>query len=173
MNNTYYFLLGIYLATMIVRTVYELLKKAGKVDPGSKMLFTIIFIDMCALWASWFAMCPIDPSRIVLPEIVRWIGLAMLGIGLLIAVGALIQLKGLEDIKHLVTTGLYAKLRHPMYYGFILWILGEVLYNGAIISSFAGLAGIGFILFWRHIEEVKLGAYFGEDYRLYRAKTWF
>ncbi len=36
----------------------------------------------------------------------------------------MIQLKGLENINHLVTTGLFSKIRHPMYDGFILWILG-------------------------------------------------
>jgi protein-S-isoprenylcysteine O-methyltransferase Ste14 len=173
MNNTYYIFLGVYLVTLVVRTVYELLKKAGRVDPENKILFAIIFSDMCVMWVSWFAICPIDPSRIIVPEIVRWIGMAMLGIGLVIAVGALIQLKGLEDIKHLVTTGLYSKFRHPMYYGFILWILGEVIYSGAIISFIAGLTGIGCILFWRHLEEEKLEVYFGDDYIRYREKTWF
>jgi protein-S-isoprenylcysteine O-methyltransferase Ste14 len=173
MNTTYFIFLGFYLATLVVRTIYELLKKAGRVDPGNKILFTIIFIDMCVMWVSWFAICPIDPLRLVLPETVRWIGLIMLGIGLVIAIGALIQLRGLEDIKHLVTTGLYSKFRHPIYYGFILWILGEVIYRGAIISLLAGLAGIGSILFWRRLEEENLEACFGDDYARYREKTWF
>jgi protein-S-isoprenylcysteine O-methyltransferase Ste14 len=97
----------------------------------------------------------------------------MLVVGLVIAFGALIQLKGLENVKHLVTTGLYSKLRHPMYYGFILWILGWAIYYGAIVSFLAGLTGIGSILFWRNLEDTNLKECFGDAYEHYREKTWF
>ncbi len=173
MDVAYFIFLGIFLLAHIIRTVYELLKRAGRANPENKILFALIFMDMCALWISWFAMCPQDPSRIVMPEIVRSFGLALVAAGLVIAVGALIQLKGLENIKHLVTSGLYAKFRHPMYNGFILWILGWGIYHGALISLGAGVVGIGNILFWRGLEEEKLLESFGDAYRQYRKKTWF
>lgn len=52
MNSTYYLLLIIFLTTLIIRTVYELLKRDGKVDPGNKMLFWLVFADMVLLWTS-------------------------------------------------------------------------------------------------------------------------
>lgn len=118
-------------------------------------------------------MCPKDPSRLVTSFALRFVGLAMVIGGLVIAVWALIQLKALENTKHLITTGLYSRLRHPMYYGFILWILGWGIHLGATVSLIAGFVGIGFILYWRHLEEVRLMTRFGDDYRRYCAKTLF
>jgi protein-S-isoprenylcysteine O-methyltransferase Ste14 len=87
--------------------------------------------------------------------------------------GAVIQLRGLEDIDHLVKTGLFSKIRHPMYTGFILWIVGWGVYHNAVISLAAGMVGIGIILYWQGLEEAALESQFGEDYRAYRKETWF
>jgi protein-S-isoprenylcysteine O-methyltransferase Ste14 len=59
-----------------------------------------------------------------------------------LAVGALIQLRGVENIKHMVTAGLFRKIRHPMYTGFILWIFGWSVYHGALLSLAIGLFGV-------------------------------
>ena len=157
----------------MVRTGYELLKDAGKINPESKTIFWIIFSVMCVLWASWFGLCPMDPYQINLPEAVRWIGFALSITGLILFITAFSQLKGLENIDHLVTTGLFSKLRHPMYTGFILWILGWSIYNTAPVSFAAGLLGIANILYWRHLEEVRLYAKYGDNYEQYKWKTWF
>ena len=85
----------------------------------------------------------------------------------------LIQLRGVENIDHLVTTGFFAGVRHPMYLGFTLWILGWAVFWGAFVSLAVGLVGIGNILLWRHLEERHLEKRYGEAYRSYRARTWF
>ena len=82
-------------------------------------------------------------------------------------------MRGLENIDHLVTTGLFSRLRHPMYVGFILWILGWVVRYGAVVSLAAGVLCIGNILYWRQLEERALESQYGEDYRSYRRATWF
>lgn len=173
MNTNFFVFLGLYLVSLMTRTGYELLKKAGKVNRESRIIFSLIFIAMFLLWMSWFSMCPLDPLQIALPGILRWIGLGALIMGLGLALGALVQLKGVENIEHLVTTGLFSKIRHPMYCGFMLWILGWALYHGAIISLVAGLAGIGNILYWKRLEEEELESRYGEIYREYRNGTWF
>lgn len=173
MHTIYYALLGVFLITHAVRTVYELLKRAGRVDPENSVLFTVIFADMCALWISWFALAPLDPARITAPRTVSAIGLTLVVAGVITAVGALIQLRGLENIAALRTTGLYARLRHPMYTGFILWIVGWAVYHGAVVSLCVGVAGIANVTWWRRMEEEHLLARFGEAYRRYRLQTWF
>lgn len=60
-----------------------------------------------------------------------------------------------------------------MYVGFILWILGWVIYHGAVISLFVGLVAIGNIFFWRTLEENELESTYGEVYFEYRNRTWF
>jgi protein-S-isoprenylcysteine O-methyltransferase Ste14 len=173
MTRTFLGLVALYLAALTVRTSYELLKKAGRVDPTSRALFVMILLDMIVLWASWFAACSVDPVRLALPSIVHRSGLAVLLAGLVLAVGALIQLRGVEHIDHLVTTGLFGRVRHPMYLGFTLWILGWAVFQGAVVGFAAGLVGIAHILLWRRLEERYLEACYGEAYRAYRMRTWF
>jgi len=173
MNADYGIFLTLYLTGIVIRASYELLKKAGRVNPEDRVLFTVVLLAMLALWISWFSMCPLDPWRITLADTFRWIGLGVLIVGWGLAIGALIQLRGVENIDHLVTTGFFSRLRHPMYTGFILWILGWATYHGAVVSLFFGLLGIGNILFWRRVEEEKLESRYGADYREYRKRTWF
>jgi len=173
MELNYLILIVTFTVCLFVRTWYELLKEAGKVNLESKLIFALIFATMCALWACWFALCPLDPFRLHLPNPVQYGGLALFVLGLILAVGALLQLRGVENIDHLVTTGLFAKLRHPMYSGFILWILGWSAYYGAIASLAVGMIGIANILYWRSLEEARLLERYGEVYRHYRVTTWF
>jgi protein-S-isoprenylcysteine O-methyltransferase Ste14 len=173
MKFSYLGVAAVHLAAVAVRTTYELLKKAGRLDPSNRTLFRIIFLDMMVLWASWFSMCPMEPERPIVPAFVSGIGFAALAAGFVLAVGAVIQLQGVENIDHLVTTGFFARVRHPMYLGFALWILGWAAFWGAIVSLAVGLVGIGNILLWRHLEEQHLEASYGEVYRSYRARTWF
>jgi methanethiol S-methyltransferase len=78
-----------------------------------------------------------------------------------------------ENIDHLVTNGLFSKLRHPMYTGFMLWILGWAIFWGAMLSLLIGILCIANILFWRSLEEKKLVSVYGEAYKEYRLGTWF
>jgi protein-S-isoprenylcysteine O-methyltransferase Ste14 len=85
----------------------------------------------------------------------------------------LIQLRGVENIDNLVTNGLFSKLRHPMYLGFIFWIIGWVIYHGAVLSLFLGLIAIGNIIYWQKLEEKELESKYGEVYLKYKDSTWF
>jgi protein-S-isoprenylcysteine O-methyltransferase Ste14 len=173
MKSGYFIVLGTYLAGLAIRTCYEILKKSGKVNPKSTILFIIVLLGMCSFWISWFAMCPLDPLKISMSESVRWFSFGIFLAGLVLAVGALIQLRGVENINHLVTTGLFSKLRHPMYVGFIFWIFGWATYHGAGVSFIAGLVGIGNIFYWRHLEEIHLKKSYGDKYLIYCKQTWF
>ena len=160
-------------AAVIIRTIYELLKKSGRIDPKNKIIFMLIFIDMSILWISWFVAAPMNPKHFGLPPAIRWLGLGATILGTVLAVGSLIQLRGLENITRLETRGLFARLRHPMYIGFILWILGWSLYYDAAVSLVMGLFGIANILYWRHLEEQHLERFFGAPYLAYKSRTWF
>jgi protein-S-isoprenylcysteine O-methyltransferase Ste14 len=173
MNTDYPILFVLYLLSLAIRTSYELLKKAGRVNPKNIMVFAVILVVMCVMWATWFGLCPLDPFRFALPKVIGWVGLGVLIVGLCLSIGAFLQLKGVENISHLVTTGLFSRIRHPMYAGFILWIFGWALYHGALLSLVVGFVGIGNILYWRRLEEAELDLRHGEDYRRYRKETWF
>jgi protein-S-isoprenylcysteine O-methyltransferase Ste14 len=173
MELSYLFYAMICLLGLGTRTGYELLKKAGKVDPKNKWIFTLVFVAMGLLLGSWPIMSPKDPFPLNLPEPIRWTGICLAILGVALAIGGLVQLRGLENIDHLVATGIYSKIRHPMYCGFILWILGWVIAQGGLISLIVAGICMSNILYWRKLEEEKLVTQFGEDYQIYRKQTWF
>jgi protein-S-isoprenylcysteine O-methyltransferase Ste14 len=173
MNLSYLIYLGLFLAGLSIRNWYESLKKSGKVNSNNKVAFIVVFTAMCMMWAGWFEMCRLDPGQVTFPAIIRWIGMGGVVLGFLLAIGSVLQLKGLENIDRLVTNGLFSRVRHPMYAGFILWILGWAVYHGALISLVVGLSGIGSVLYWKKMEEASMEERFGEAYREYRESTWF
>ena len=171
MDSTYLTLAGLCLTALMIRNGYEVLKKGGRIDVENKMIFVVVFAAMCTMLASWPLMCTLDPRRMVVPGSLRWVGLGMMATGFALAVGGMIQLRGVENIDRLVTTGLFSRLRHPMYTGFILWIIGWAAVYGPMVSPVVGIVYVGSILYWRHLEECALESQYGDDYRIYRRRT--
>jgi protein-S-isoprenylcysteine O-methyltransferase Ste14 len=78
----------------------------------------------------------------------------------------------IRDQHRLVTRGVYAWLRHPMYSAFWLWALAQALLLPNWIAGPAGLVGFGTLFFARvgHEEQMMLDT-FGEEYRAYMGRT--
>jgi protein-S-isoprenylcysteine O-methyltransferase Ste14 len=79
----------------------------------------------------------------------------------------------IRDGHALVTSGIYARIRHPMYLAFWLWALAQALLLPNWIAGPAGLAGFGTLFFLRvgREERMMLDA-FGTEYRAYMARTY-
>lgn len=165
-------LLVLCLLTHIIRTIYEVLKHKKMLVPN-KISFVIIFTNMAVLWASWIALCSSDIYKINLPSIVHYSGLLLSLIGWILFITALLTIKTLETYDgDLITKGIYSKIRHPMYLGFILWSIGFPVYFGAGFSFMLSFVFIANILFWRYLEEIELDKRF-PAYKEYKVKTWF
>ena len=173
MDVAYVVCVGLYVAGLLIRDAYELLKKTDRIDTRDTRVFAFVFTSMCVMWVSWFVMGVLDPTRLPVPDVLRWLGLGTVILGSVLAIGGVWQLRGVENIDHLVTNGLFARIRHPMYVGFILWILGWGVYQGAVVSLAVGSLGIASILWWRLLEERELGSQYGMAYAEYRTTTWF
>jgi protein-S-isoprenylcysteine O-methyltransferase Ste14 len=142
--------------THITRLAYEILKHKNMVK-ANKMSFAIIFTNMMLLWVSWFALCSFDIYKILLPDIVRYAGLAISVIGLIAFLTGLFTIKSLESYEgDLMTKGIYSVIRHPMYLGFICWLIGFPLFNGGMFSMILAIPFIINVLFWRYLEEKEL-----------------
>ncbi len=78
----------------------------------------------------------------------------------------------LRERHTLVTTGVYACVRHPMYAGFWLMALAQLLFLPNWIAGPAGLVGFGTLFFGRvrREEEMMISA-FGDEYRSYMKRT--
>ena len=78
----------------------------------------------------------------------------------------------LRESHTLVTTGIYGTVRHPMYAGFWLMALAQVLLLPNWVAGPAGLVGFGVLFFGRigREEEMMISA-FGEEYRAYMRRT--
>ena len=78
----------------------------------------------------------------------------------------------LRERHTLVTSGVYAHVRHPMYSAFWLMALAQVLLLPNWVAGPAGLIGFGTLFFGRvgREEEMMMSA-FGEEYRTYMGRT--
>ncbi|KAK7750704.1 farnesyl cysteine-carboxyl methyltransferase [Diatrype stigma] len=77
-----------------------------------------------------------------------------------------------RDSHSLVTTGIYAKLRHPSYFGFFWWGIGTQLVLGNVVCLVAYT-----VVLWKFFssrvkhEEAYLIRFFGDDYVEYKKKV--
>jgi protein-S-isoprenylcysteine O-methyltransferase Ste14 len=78
----------------------------------------------------------------------------------------------IRDQHRVVSNGVYAKIRHPMYTAFWLMAVGQVFLLPNWFAGAAGLVGFGILFFLRvDKEEHMMLRTFGEDYRAYMART--
>jgi protein-S-isoprenylcysteine O-methyltransferase Ste14 len=73
----------------------------------------------------------------------------------------------------LVTHGLYARIRHPIYVFSSLGLLGLVLYFGFLPLSLLVAVAVPIQVVRARREERVLEEKFGDAYRRYRENTWF
>lgn len=171
-KNLFFELVIVCAVTHIIRSAYEILKYK-KVLTAGKLTFVIVFINMIMLWGSWGFLCSLDIYKINLPVGIRYSGLVLVAVGIIIFLSGLFTIKTLESYEgDLITKGIYSKIRHPMYSGFILWSIGLPIFFSALFSFILSFLFIGNILFWRYLEEKELEERFS-TYPVYRKTTLF
>jgi protein-S-isoprenylcysteine O-methyltransferase Ste14 len=87
----------------------------------------------------------------------------------LAALGGLPEVLGGRNQQRLVTTGIRARVRHPVYLGhlceMLAWSVGTGLAVCWMLTAFALVTGAVMV----KMEDKELETRFGEDYRLYRS----
>ena len=108
---------------------------------------------------------------------VKLVGAVIAGVSVVLLVVARMQLGASFSVKAkaraLVTTGLYSKIRNPIYVFGALALVGMaiVLGNWVLLMLVALLAPIQ--MYRARKEEAVLLEAFGEEYARYKAGTWF
>lgn len=78
----------------------------------------------------------------------------------------------LKDDHKLITHGVYARVRHPMYTAFWLMALAQALLLPNFVAGFAGIVGFGTLYLLRvKQEEALMLKGFGPEYQAYMDRT--
>jgi protein-S-isoprenylcysteine O-methyltransferase Ste14 len=111
-------------------------------------------------------------------EVLGWIGLAMLTGGLALDLVALFGMGGSWrvgiDRQHpgpLVTTGIYSRVRHPIYTGVMLMACGQAFVTADVISISVAAAALLGLPIQAHLEEEFLAGRYGATYLEYCERT--
>ncbi len=133
-----------------------------------KLMGTIVMLAMAGLlWEKHQTPLPIHQivgALIAIPAAGLWL-VARLRLGQSFSVTA--------QARHLVTTGLYSKIRNPIYVFGLCLIAGVIIYLGQYWWLFAILPLMA-LQYWRvRSESAVLEATFGDEYRNWKAQTWF
>lgn len=107
----------------------------------------------------------------------RLAGAAIAGVSLALLFAARLQLGSAFSIEakatKLVTTGMYAKIRNPIYVCGELFLVGIAVFLGRWEVLLVAAALIPIQAHRARNEEKVLHAAFGEEYERYKAGTWF
>ncbi|HXX13827.1 MAG TPA: isoprenylcysteine carboxylmethyltransferase family protein [Candidatus Eremiobacteraceae bacterium] len=155
-------------------------KATERIEPSfSRLLRLVLMLSSLALLA--LPHFPVDfLNRRFLPASLWsfWIGAAVTACGLLFSVWARVHLGKnwsqavtLKQDHELITTGPYALVRHPIYTGLLLAVLGTAIARG----EWRGLLAffLGFLALWSklRLEEKWMRAHFGESYDAYSRRV--
>lgn len=137
------------------------------------LLSTILFFGLLLLGAMIYSVLLFPPTPFT-----QYTGLMLAAIGLFImkrafrnySFRAFIGFK--KNLKEgLKTDGIQAKIRHPLYTGTLLVVIGYVFFNPQLTSLVILIALLIYLPFGIRWEEKKLIDLYGEAYEQYRSKV--
>jgi len=76
-----------------------------------------------------------------------------------------------EQNQKLIKSGIYARMRHPLYTAFILGILGFVVFNPTYTHLVHAVCLLIYVFVGIYFEEKRLIARFGKEYEKYKEET--
>lgn len=161
-------------ACYVFHSVMHLLERKGHQFAESKVSHVIVPILTFAGYFAWGLMISWDPVRIGPASYVALpLGLIMGITGIVLLVAGMVAKKGFGEVDHLVTTGIYSRIRHPIYVGLILVHIGFPLAVRSLVTLVSAAIWTPLIALWMHWEEQSLERRFGREYVEYKRITLF
>jgi protein-S-isoprenylcysteine O-methyltransferase Ste14 len=144
-------------------------KKGGTVI-SFRLLLVVTFLGYFG-WGYWSGADPVKmniPSSLSIP-----IGVILAAGGMGLFLYSELKKHGAGEVDKLVTTGIYSRIRHPMYIGLVLLHAGFPLIAKSFIACLSTILWAAIIAVWTHFEEKNLERRFGQIYIDYKKQTWF
>jgi protein-S-isoprenylcysteine O-methyltransferase Ste14 len=131
---------------------------------------TMVLAGLSLLWVLWhYRSLPWTALRLT--------GVILMLPSLLLLTVARVQLGSAFSVRPkaeiLVTTGIYAKVRNPIYLFGSLTLAGVALMIGKPWLLLAFLVVVPMQIYRSRLEERVLAERFGQEYLSYKQKTWF
>ena len=167
------------LGTVITRLL--LLRRAGtnamhfgKLDKTDFLIPPVALFYFYTIFAAAFRWPLVSTQVFVNSGVIAWIGVALCYVGLSVLFASLVSFGtsfrvgiDVDQPDKLVTTGIFAVSRNPIYVGFALVLIGEFL----VFPNWVPLAYllVGFLLFHRQVlrEESFMRQHYSEEYAEY------
>lgn len=155
-------------------------EKVSRADRGTRWLLMLNFY-IC-VYVSFLLEghhIPTAVRSLRLPAVLSYLGVVMMFLGVAIRLWAVMTLKRAftlsvqtTESQHLITTGIYRKIRNPAYLGSICSLMGAAMGLRNIISLFLVLL-LSFFAYSARIsvEEKALTGHFGEEFLAYKKNT--
>ena len=138
---------------------------------------TLYAVAQFVLLAVFAAVFFLQPGRFLLSPM-KIAGVVVAFTGLALMAVAFVHLRDVIQVApepradgHLVTSGVYAHLRHPIYTGIVFLVIGLFLGQPAVNVAIAGVVLLVFLIVKSRFEERLLGERYPE-YAEYRKRTW-
>jgi protein-S-isoprenylcysteine O-methyltransferase Ste14 len=154
-------------------------KSSQRVTKRERILLALLFVAMFFVPLIYAATDWLDFANYSLPAWAGWLGVAILGGGLVVFWRAHADLGlnwspslEIREKHELITRGIYSYIRHPMYASQWLWVFAQPLLLHNWIAGFLNL--IVFLFFYPmrvQAEEELMLEQFGEEYRSYMEKV--
>jgi protein-S-isoprenylcysteine O-methyltransferase Ste14 len=150
----------------------------GKTDKSDFVIPPFALLYFYLIFAHAFGWPSVARSELVSGEWLQWSGVGLCTAGLLALFASLVSFGSsfrvgidTEGPGALVTTGVFARTRNPIYVGFACVLMGEFLIFPNWVLLLYLIAGV--MLFHRQVlrEERFLAAEYGAEFRAYAARV--
>ena len=153
--------------------------KSGNAFKWYRLLYTLISL---ILFLGIVLQSLFIPKYVLIPksDLTNYLGYMLAGLGTIIATKSskhysVKRFLGFESSAKndeiLITSGLYAKVRHPLYGGLVLIFLGYFLFAGSITSVVHLVCLLLYLPIGICFEEKNLIHQFGEAYQKYKSEV--
>lgn len=179
-----YALLGLLILFFCVRAPYVYKSKARTTavkmnSTADRMLFSLTSVGMVLLPLAYSLTPYLDAFSVPMPDTLRIAGGAVYLSALVLMLMILRELGGdwsmgveLKEEHHLVTSGPYQYVSHPMYTAFTLMMVGQLFLTANwLVGAYGIAAWLLFCIVRIPAEEAMMIDEFGDEYRDYRERT--